>query len=135
MRWAVTSKFVWPLAGTGTGPLAGIRILDLTAYAVGPWAASLLAMMGADVVKVDPPYGDHIRMVRPTRRGEGTTYSSCNIGKRNIELDLKNPAHLRIARSMAAQADVVMENSREGALTRLGLGYEELSVVNPGIVY
>ena len=127
-RWA-------PLGSDETGPLAGYRVLDLSAFAVGPWAASLLATLGADVVKIDPLYGDHIRRVQPSRNGEGTTYTICNLGKRNIELDLKNPEHKKIAHELAAEADVVVENSREGAMTRLGMGYETLSAINPGLVY
>src|ERR1700743_1418070 len=99
-----------------SGPLAGYRVLDLSAFAVGPWATCLLADLGADVVKIDPLYGDHIRNVKPSRHGEGTTYSVCNLGKRNIELDLKDPAHRRIAHELAAESDVVVENSREGAM-------------------
>jgi crotonobetainyl-CoA:carnitine CoA-transferase CaiB-like acyl-CoA transferase len=127
-RWA-------PLHHAATGPLAGYRVLDMSAFAVGPWAASLLAGLGADVVKIDPPYGDHIRRVKPSRAGEGTTYTVCNLGKRDIELDLKNPAHKKIAYELAAECDVLIENSREGAMTRLGFGYEELSDLNPGLVY
>jgi crotonobetainyl-CoA:carnitine CoA-transferase CaiB-like acyl-CoA transferase len=124
-----------PLPQPATGPLAGYRVLDLSAFAVGPWAACLLATLGADVVKIDPPYGDHIRRVKPSRHGEGTTYTVCNLGKRNIELDLKNPDHKQIAYDLAAECDVVVENSREGAMSRLGFGYETLSALNPGLVY
>ncbi len=127
-------RWMSPTAIT-TGPLAGCRVLDLSAFAVGPWAACLLADLGADVVKIDPVYGDHIRNVKPSRHGEGTTYSVCNLGKRNIELDLKDPAHRRIAHELAAEADVVVENSREGAMARLGMDYETLRAINPGLVY
>lgn len=125
----------WPATAAKTGPLAGTRVLDLSAFAVGPWAASLLGALGADVVKVDPPYGDHIRAVKPTRRGEGTTYTICNLGKRNIELDLKDPAHRRRAQELASVADVVLENSREGAMSRLGMDYQSLRRFNPRLVY
>jgi hypothetical protein len=90
--------------GAAPGPLTGYRVLDLSAFAVGPWAASLLATLGADVVKIDPPYGDHIRNVKPSRHGEGTTYTVCNLGKRNIELDLKNDEHRAVAH--AAQPEL-----------------------------
>lgn len=118
-----------------TGPLAGTRVLDLSAFAVGPWAAALLGALGADVVKIDPPYGDHIRRVRPSRHGEATTYTVCNLGKRSIELDLKDPEHLALAHELAAQCDVVLENSREGAMDRLGMGFETLRAINPRVVY
>jgi CoA:oxalate CoA-transferase len=119
----MTSRFEWPARDFEvTGPLAGFRILDLSAFAVGPYAASLIAMLGADVVKIDPPHGDPIRNVKPKRHGKGTTFTVCNLGKRSIELDLKNPEDLQVALALAAQADAVVENSREGAMDRLGLG-------------
>jgi crotonobetainyl-CoA:carnitine CoA-transferase CaiB-like acyl-CoA transferase len=124
-----------PLRARRSGPLAGYRVLDLSAFAVGPWAASLLATLGADVVKVDPPYGDHIRHVKPARYGEGTTYTVCNLGKRDIELDLKTESHRELVHRLAAECDVVIENSREGAMDRLGVGYAALSAINPAIVY
>ncbi|GAA1857358.1 hypothetical protein GCM10009836_42010 [Pseudonocardia ailaonensis] len=124
-----------PRRDTATGPLAGYRVLDLSAFAVGPWAACLLATMGADVVKVDPPYGDHIRHVKPARHGEGTTYTVCNLGKRDIELDLKADDQRALVHRLAAECDIVVENSREGAMDRLGVGYEALSAINPQIVY
>jgi crotonobetainyl-CoA:carnitine CoA-transferase CaiB-like acyl-CoA transferase len=127
-RWA-------PPEHRSTGPLAGIRVLDLSAFAVGPWAAALLGALGADVVKIDPPYGDHIRRVRPTRHGEATTYTVCNLGKRSIELDLKDPEQRAKAHELAAECDVVLENSREGAMDRLGMGYEALRAINPRLVY
>jgi crotonobetainyl-CoA:carnitine CoA-transferase CaiB-like acyl-CoA transferase len=80
----MTSRFEWPARDfEATGPLAGFRILDLSAFAVGPYAASLIAMLGADVVKIDPPYGDPIRNVKPEWHGEGTTSTLCNLGKRS----------------------------------------------------
>ncbi|HVB78219.1 MAG TPA: CoA transferase [Candidatus Nitrosotalea sp.] len=117
------------------GALAGIKVLDLSAFAVGPWSAGLLATLGADVIKVDPPYGDPIRRVRPQRAGEPTTYSVCNLGKRAITLDFKDPAAHRLVMEMAASADVIIENHRAGAMERVGVGYEQVSAVNPGIIY
>lgn len=117
------------------GALSGIRVLDLSAFAVGPWAGALLAAMGADVVKVEPPYGDHIRNVRPTKRGEPTTYTIGNLGKRSILLDLKEEEGRAAALELASQADVVIENSRAGAMARLGLDFAAIAKVNPRIVY
>lgn len=127
----------WPdrVDARGSGPLAGVRVLDLAAYAVGPWAASLLAQMGADVIRVDPPYGDPIRAVMPTREGEPTTYCSSNLGKRSVILDLKDSAERDVAVRLASAADVVVENARAGTMDRLGMGYEQLRAVNPGLVY
>ncbi len=124
-----------PSADPATGPLAGLRVLDLTAYAVGPWAACNLAQLGADVVRVDPPYGDPIRAVLPRKNGEPTTYMSTSLGKRSVILDLKNPTDHRTVLRLAASADVVLENSRAGTMDRLGLGYAALSVTNPRLVY
>ncbi|MEP9382947.1 CoA transferase [Nocardioides sp. KR10-350] len=126
----------WPARSThGTGPLAGLRVLDLTAYAVGPWAACNLAQLGADVIHVDPPYGDPIRAVLPRKHGEPTTYLSCTLGKRSIVLNLKDPGDHEIAVELAKNADVLLENSRAGTLDRLGLGYADLKDDNPGLVY
>jgi crotonobetainyl-CoA:carnitine CoA-transferase CaiB-like acyl-CoA transferase len=117
------------------GPLAGVRVLDLCAYAVGPFAVALLAQLGADVVRVDPPYGDPIRMVQPTHGGEPTTYSSTSLGKRSIVLNLKESEDRDLALRLGAAADVVVENSRAGTMDRLGLGYDQLRVHNPDVVY
>jgi crotonobetainyl-CoA:carnitine CoA-transferase CaiB-like acyl-CoA transferase len=118
-----------------SAPLAGVRVLDLCAYAVGPWAGTLLAQLGADVTRIDPPYGDPIRNVMPAMRGEPTTYMCSNMGKRSAILNLKDAGDLEIARRLAAQADVVIENARAGTMDRLGLGYDQLRLVNPGLVY
>lgn len=117
------------------GPLKGLRVLDLSAFAVGPWAAALLAALGADVLKVDPPYGDHIRNVRPTKRGEPTTYTVSNLGKRSIILDLKADDGRAAALQLASEAAVVVENSRAGAMDRLGMGFADVQAVNAKIVY
>ena len=126
----------WPTRSAATtGPLSDIRVLDLSAYAVGPWAASLLAMLGADVIKVDPPYGDPIRGVRPQIEGEPTTYTTSNQGKRDVVLDLKAPADREVVFALASAADVVIENFRSGTLDRLGLVYRDLSKVNPRLIF
>ncbi|HEX8967952.1 MAG TPA: CoA transferase, partial [Chloroflexota bacterium] len=127
---------IWPATSVATdGPLSGVRVLDLSAYAVGPWSASLLAMLGADVIKVDPPYGDPIRAVRPRLNGEPTTYTTSNQGKRCVMLDLKAPADREVTLALASSADVLVENFRSGALDRLGLGYTELSKLNPRLIF
>lgn len=126
----------WPDAAMRSdGPLSGVRVLDLSAWAVGPWAASLLAAMGADVVKVDPPYGDPIRQVRPAHQGEPTTYTVSNLGKRSLVLDLKSQEGHAAAMQLAAQADIALENSRPGAMARLGVDFASLVKINPRIVY
>jgi crotonobetainyl-CoA:carnitine CoA-transferase CaiB-like acyl-CoA transferase len=92
-------------------------------------------MLGADVIKVDPPYGDPIRAVRPQLNGEPTTYTTSNQGKRCVVLDLKAPADREIAMALASSADIVVENFRAGALDRLGLGYATLSRLNPRLIF
>lgn len=117
------------------GPLTGIRVADFTIAAVGPWASMLLATLGADVVKVEPPLGDIARAVPPTQGGVATVWMACNLGKRSICLDLKRPNHLQAALKLIAKADVVIENMRPGTTTRLGIGYEQVSRLNERLVY
>ena len=117
------------------GPLKGIRVLDASAGAVGPWAGTLLGAMGATVIKMEPPQGDFIRNVMPTKHGLGTTYISMNFNKRGVVLDLKQPDDLKIAHNLAAEADVFIENFRPGVADRIGIGYEKLSALNPRLVY
>ena len=117
------------------GPLDGIRVFDLTHAAAGPWGVMLLASLGADVIKVESPGGDLIRLVPPAQKGLGVVYTHSNLGKRSIVLDLKTPHHQSIAHKLVEKADVLMENMRPGAAERLGLGYEQVSRINPRIIY
>ena len=119
----------------GAGPLAGIRVLDISGMGVGPVTGMLLAELGADVVKVEPPRGDLALTVPPTQRGTSVLYIAANIGKRGAVLDLKDPEDLERARHLAAASDVFIENFRVGVVDRLGLGYETLTALNPGLVY
>jgi CoA:oxalate CoA-transferase len=116
-------------------PLAGIRILDFTRVLSGPYCTALLADLGADVVKVEPPQGDEYRHIGPFRGGESALFQLVNRNKRGIVLDLKQAADLDTAQRLAQRADVVVENFRPGVAQRLGIGYAELSAVNPGLVY
>ena len=122
------------------GPLHGIRVVDLTQALAGPYCTMLLADLGADVVKVEPPSGDMTRFPGPFTAEDGEQayggyFASINRGKRSIALDLKDDADREIFRSVVATADVVVENSRAGVMDRLGLGYEVLSALNPKLVY
>ena len=114
--------------------LAGIRVVEFANYVAGPYAGALLADLGAEVVKVEvPPRGD------PYRGWANGNYSamfcSLNRSKRSVLADLKTERGLDVARRLVAGADVVLENSRAGAMARLGLGYEQLRPDNPGLVY
>ncbi len=119
-----------------TGPLAGIRILDLTSVILGPYATQILADFGADVIKVESPSGDIMRHVGPMRnKGMGHIYLNLNRNKRSIALDLKQAAARDALRKLSATADVFVTNVRPAAMARLGLGYEDIRAVSPRIVY
>ncbi len=117
------------------GPLKGIRVLDASAGAVGPWAGVLLGALGATVIKMEAPAGDFIRNVMPSKKGLGTTYISMNFNKRGVVLDLKQPEDLKIAHELAKDADVFVENFRPGVADRIGIGYQKLSSLNPRLIY
>lgn len=115
--------------------LAGIRVVDLSGYIAGPYACSLLADMGADVVKVEPPGGDQIRHYPSTLPGASRVFLGVNRGKRGIVLDLKTEAGAAALRKLVARADVLVENFRPGVMDRLGFGYGALKPMNPRLIY
>jgi crotonobetainyl-CoA:carnitine CoA-transferase CaiB-like acyl-CoA transferase len=118
------------------GPLEGVKIVDLTTVVMGPFATQILAELGADVVKVEPPEGDNMRAVGPMKSpGMGHLFLHLNRGKRNIVLDLKQPDGVEAMRRLVDGADVLIYNVRPSAMARLGLGYERLSQTNPRLVY
>src|SRR5438132_1465902 len=112
----------------GDGLLAGVRVLDLTIWRPGPYATQLLAELGADVLKVEPPGGDPMRTYPEL-------FAGLSANKRSIVLDLKQAADRARALELAADADVVVESFRPGVAARLGVGYEDIQAVNPGVVY
>lgn len=119
-----------------TGPMAGIKVLDLSIALTGPYAAALLADQGAEVVKVERPgIGDIARWVGVAVNGMTSLYFVCNRGKRSIVIDMTKPEGADLVRRLAADADVVIQNFRPGVLDRLGLGYDDVRAVNPGVVY
>ena len=127
-----------PKAGaSGTnGPLAGVRVLDLTANFMGPYASLLLADLGADVCKVEAPEGDVIRSVGPCRnKGMSAVFLHLNRNKRSMVLDLKNSSGLAALKRMIRSADVLLFSLRPKAMERLGLSYEQVHELNPRIVY
>ncbi|MBT4263854.1 MAG: CoA transferase [Deltaproteobacteria bacterium] len=117
------------------GPLEGIQILDFTHMLSGPFGASMLGDLGADVIKIEPPKGDTVRMGPPKQGGEGAYFFSVNRNKKAISLDLKKPEALEIVYRLVKDADVVMENFRPGVMERLGLGYDKLKEINPELIY
>ena len=118
-------------------PLEGLRVLDLSRVLAGPYATMVLADLGADVIKVEhPERGDDTRHWGPPfAGGESAYFLSVNRNKCSIALDLKAPEGLDKVKSLAAEADVLIENMRRGTLEKRGLGYEALREANPGIVY
>lgn len=118
-------------------PLAGIRVVDFSHVVAGPLATHFLALLGADVVKVEPPAGDALRnyTLEPAQRGMAPAFLGINLGKRSVVLDLKQPQDRERAFALAAAADVVVENFRPGVMARFGLNAETLQATNPGLVY
>lgn len=116
-------------------PLQGIRVLDLSRVLAGPYATALLADLGAEIIKLEPPQGDDYRHIGPFKDGESALFTLNNRGKRSLALDLKTPADLALAQAIAARVDVVVENFRPGVAARLGLGAEELRAANPRLIY
>ncbi len=122
------------------GPLDGLRVVDLTWMLAGPYATMLLADLGADVIKVEPPGGDPMRAVGPFREDDqlhayGGYFQSINRNKRSVVIDLKSAAGREQLLGLVESADVLVENFRAGVLERLGVGYEVLAERNPRLVY
>jgi CoA:oxalate CoA-transferase len=115
-------------------PLTGLRVLDLSRVLSGPFAGRLLADLGADVVKVEPPEGDVTRRWGKVQAGRAGFYFQQNVGKRGLCVDLKAPGGAEIVLRLAAEADVLIENFRPGVLDRLGLPFSRLHAVNPRLV-
>jgi crotonobetainyl-CoA:carnitine CoA-transferase CaiB-like acyl-CoA transferase len=116
-------------------PLAGIRVIELANFIAGPLCGTLLADMGADVIKVEPPKGDMARATPPLRNGESASFAALNRNKRSLVLDLKQPEACDILRKLAARSDALVEAYRPGALGKLGLGPDALKTINPRLVY
>jgi formyl-CoA transferase len=118
-------------------PLEGIRVLDLSRVLAGPYCTMTLGDLGADVIKVEQPgTGDDTRRWGPPWAGTESAYYLCvNRNKRSITLDLKSPEGKEILTELAKQSDIVVENFKVGALDRMGLGYSDLSEINPGLIW
>jgi crotonobetainyl-CoA:carnitine CoA-transferase CaiB-like acyl-CoA transferase len=126
-----------PADGPESPALLGLRVLDLSRVLSGPFATMVLADLGATVVKIeDPVRGDDTRHWAPPHQGpEASYFLSVNRSKRSVAIDLKHPEGRDLAMRLAEMADVLVENFRPGVAARLGLGYEDVSAQNPGIVY
>ena len=117
-----------------TAALAGLRVLDVSTLFAGPMAATMLGDFGADVIKIEHPRGDPVRYHGASKNGVGLWGKVVGRNKRGITLYLGTPEGQEVFRRLVAQADVVIENFRPGTLERWGLGYDELSSVNPGVI-
>ena len=121
-------------AVTGDRPLAGLKVLDFSRVLAGPFAGRMLADLGADVVKIEPPEGDVTRLWGRRVAGIAGYFAQQNAGKRDLCLDLSRSGAAEFVARLAETADVVVENFRPGVMDRLGIGYEVLSTVNPRLV-
>jgi len=130
---------MWPAADQPPkGPLAGLRVLDLSRILAGPFSTQILADLGADVIKVERAgVGDETRRWGPpyAESGDAAYFYACNRGRRSIALDLRDPHDLELVLSLTAEADVLMENFLPGAMDRLGLGDDVLLARNPRLVH
>jgi crotonobetainyl-CoA:carnitine CoA-transferase CaiB-like acyl-CoA transferase len=117
-----------------TGPLAGLKVVEICNTIAGPACTRLLGDMGADVIKIEPPEGDPVRQMGQHVGGTSLYAASILRNKRSIALDLKTPEGRQIAADLIAKADILVENNRPGVMERLGLGYDALSARNPGLV-
>ena len=120
----------------GTGPLAGVRVVDLTAMVMGPYCTQIMADMGADVIKVEPPEGDNTRYISvgPVP-GMSGVFVNVNRGKRSVVLDLRFDAGKTTLRGLIEQADVFIHSMRSKAIAKLGFSYEDVAATNPAIIY
>ena len=122
-------------ARSQSNALEGFRVLDFSIMLAGPYCARMLADAGADVIKIEAPDGDDMRLRTPLRDGHSSYFGQLNAGKRSLALDLKNAHAIELVRRLVAEADVVVENFRPGVMQRLGLGQKTLRAINPRLVY
>ena len=120
---------------TASGPLAGLRVLDISTMLAGPYGATLLGDLGADVVRLESHYGDESRHLGPKRGTERGPYLSLNRNKRDIVIDLQQPAAREVFARLVRTVDVLITNIREPALSKLGLNYEQVAELKPDIVW
>ncbi|HMM75164.1 MAG TPA: CoA transferase [Gammaproteobacteria bacterium] len=123
-----------PRAAAGPRILDGVRVLDFTAVVAGPYCTRLMADLGADVLKIEPPEGELMRHTPPFRDGCSALFAQLNAGKRSLALDLKRPAAIELVQRLLAHYDVVVENFSPGVMQRFGLDYASLSALRPDLV-
>ena len=126
----------WSSPANGTGPLAGVRVIDLTAMVMGPYCTQIMADMGADVIKVEPPDGDNTRYISVgPAPGMSGVFVNVNRGKRSVVLDLRSDAGKAALARLIEQADVFIHSMRAKAIAKLGFSYDDVAAINPTIVY
>src|SRR3989440_2768376 len=118
-----------------TTALGGLRVLDQTQVMAGPFCSMLLADMGADVVKIEPPGGEHTRREHEIAPGVSASFLAVNRNKRSLVLDLKRPEGVAVLKRLVGTADALVENYRPGEARRLGVDYETLCAINPRLIY
>ena len=124
------------MSETKPGPLAGIKILDLTTVVLGPLATQILGDLGAEVIKIESPNGDIMRYAGPARHREmGHVFLNLNRNKRSLVLDLKHTDAVPVMLALVQRSDVLMHNMRPQAMARLGFDWDRLREVNPRLVY
>jgi crotonobetainyl-CoA:carnitine CoA-transferase CaiB-like acyl-CoA transferase len=116
-------------------PLSGVVVVEFATTIAGPYCGRMLADMGASVIKVEAPEGDVMRSRPPLRQGASSSFGQLNAGKKSVVLDLKSAEDRAVARALALQADVLVENNRPGVMARLGLGYDDLKKEAPRLIY
>lgn len=116
-------------------PIAGIKVVEMATNASGPFCGQILGDLGADVIKIEAITGDVSRHAPPFHKGQSGQFSQWNRNKKSIGIDVKNPRGLEIAKNILSTADVFFENMRPGVADSIGLGYEALKEINPGIIY
>ena len=117
------------------GPLKGIKVLNIGTAIAGPWAGTLLGYLGADVIKVERPSGEYLRLLFPRQDGIATAYTATNLNQRSAEIDNKKEEGMKAMQQLALQADILIENFRPGVADRIGLGYEALHETNPNLIF
>lgn len=118
-----------------TPPCKGMRVIEFATMVSGPFCGQMLADLGAEVIKLEPPEGDGLRAVQPGHEGLSALFVHYNRGKKSVCVDLKSTLGAELVRELVRTADVVLENFRPGVMERLGMGYEAFSALNPELVY
>lgn len=124
-----------PSRNGASGPLSGVRVVDMSAYIAGPYACSLLADQGAEIIKIEPPMGDNLRKYPSTLESESRAFLGVNRSKLSAVLDVKQADDLATLLTLIESADVLVHNFRPTVAPRIGIGYEQLKALNPRLIY